>query len=367
MSVRIGVVGLGRMGKLHCRVLSEMPQVELACVVDRDAELAAELAGKYRTTALPDAQAAAEAVDAAVIAVPTVAHVEAARPFVAAGKPVLIEKPIAAASDEAEELLELARQTGSTVQVGHTERFNPAVEAIRRFRITPKFIEAHRISPFTFRSADIGVVLDIMIHDIDLVLMMVGAEPVRVEAVGVNVLGAPEDIANARLTFPTGCVANLTASRLAIKTERKMRIFSEQAYLSVDYAKRVGIVVKKSENLDLIQMARRMDAKDLAELALSVDYTKLVRFEELKIESTVEPLRQQAEAFCRSITEGAEPVVSGREGLAAVRCAEAIIESIKSHPWDGSPAGRTGLDVIQKDTSQRPAGPDNRRRPDPQP
>ena len=349
MSVRIGVVGLGRMGKLHCRVLSEMTQVELACVVDRDTELAAELARKYHTTALPDAPAAAEAVDAAVIAVPTVAHVEVARPFVLAGKPVLIEKPIATGSAEAEELLDLADQTGSTVHVGHTERFNPAVQAIRRFDIAPKFIEAHRISPFTFRSADIGVVLDIMIHDIDLVLMMVAAEPVQVQAVGVNVLGAPEDIANARLTFPTGCVANLTASRLAIKTERKMRIFSEQAYLSVDYAKRVGIVVKKSENLDLIQMARRMDAKDLAELALGVDYTKLVRFEELKIENTVEPLRQQAEAFCRSITDGAEPVVTGRQGLAAVRCAEAITASIKSHRWDGPASARAGLDIIRKE------------------
>jgi predicted dehydrogenase len=349
MRVRIGVIGAGRMGRLHCRVLSEMPQADLACVVDVKPEAAAQMARKYKTTAVDDPAQAVDLADAAIVAVPTSAHVRAARPFVAAGKPVLIEKPIAASSAEAEGLIALAEENGTSVQVGHTERFNPAVEAVRRFHIVPKFIEAHRISPFTFRSADIGVVLDMMIHDIDLVLMMAAAEPTRVEAVGINVIGAPEDIANARLTFPNGCVANLTASRLAVKSERKMRIFSEAAYLSVDYGKRVGIVIKKSANLDLIQMAREMAAKDLAELASSVDYTKLVKFEELRVENTVEPLRKQAEAFCRCVVDGAEPVVSGRDGLVAVRCAEAITACIKSHRWDGPASQRAGLDIIHKD------------------
>ncbi|KKL80013.1 hypothetical protein LCGC14_2009070, partial [marine sediment metagenome] len=314
-------------------------------------ELSPEAEARAETIPIEEsAEAAADAVDAAIVAVPTSSHLAVSRPFVAAGKPVLIEKPIATSSAEAEELLALAEQTGSTVQVGHTERFNPAVMAIRRFEIVPKFIEAHRISPFTFRSADIGVVLDVMIHDIDLVLSMVGSEPLRVEAVGVNVLGPTEDIANVRLTFPDGCVANLTASRLAIKTERKMRIFSDQAYVSVDYAKRVGIVVKRSDNLDLIQMAREMDAKDLAELAAGVDYRKLVKIEQLKVANTVEPLRSQAEAFCRCITDGAAPVVSGRAGMAAVHCAEAIVDSIKSHHWDGPASDRVGLDIIQKDS-----------------
>ncbi|HET6426947.1 MAG TPA: Gfo/Idh/MocA family oxidoreductase [Phycisphaerae bacterium] len=348
MTPRIAVIGLGRMGKLHCRVLSEMPGVELACVVDTDPDVLSKTARRYDVEGVADPAEAVDRVDAAIVAVPTSGHIDAARPFVAAGKGVLIEKPIAASSAAAEGLLELAERTGSVVQVGHTERFNPAVMAIRRFGITPKFIEAHRISPFTFRSADVGVVLDMMIHDIDLVGMMVGGEPDRVEAVGVNVLGAPEDIANARLSFPGGCVANLTASRLAIKTERKMRIFSESAYVSVDYAKRVGIVVNKSANLDLIQMAREMDAKDLAELASSVDYSRMVRFEELKVENTVEPLRSQAEAFCRTIAEGADPVVTGREGLAAVRCAEAIVASIKAHHWDGDASDRVGLDILSK-------------------
>ena len=351
MSLRIGVIGAGRMGRLHCRVLSEMPDVELACVVDANERAAKEVAAQHNATALTSAAEAVDRVDAAIVAVPTHAHTDAARPFVAAGKPVLIEKPIAASTAAAEQLIDLARQTGASVQVGHAERFNPAVEAIRRLDIKPKFIEAHRISPFTFRSADIGVVLDIMIHDIDLVGMMVKSELTDVTAVGVNVLGKPEDIANARLTYANGCVANLTASRLGIKSERKMRIFSEQAYLSVDYAKKVGIVVQKEKNLDLIQMAQEMDATNLAELAMSgVDYTKLIKIEELVVDDSTEPLRKQAEAFCRCIAEGAEPVVPAAEGLAAVRCAEAIVQSIKSHRWDGQDSDRAGLDVIQKDS-----------------
>ncbi len=349
MSVRMGVVGAGRMGKLHCRVLSEMTGVELVCVVDAAPAAAAAVAAKYGAIALNRAEDAVERVDAAIVAVPTSAHVEAARPFVAAGKPVLIEKPFAGSSAAGEELIALAERTGSSVQVGQTERFNPAVDAVRRFDIKPKFIEAHRISPFTFRSADIGVVMDMMIHDIDLVLMMVGVEPTDVRAVGVNVLGRHEDIANARMRFPDGCVANLTASRLAVRSERKMRIFSEQAYLSVDYGKKVGAVVKKSENLDLIQMAAQMDAANLAELATSVDYTKLLKFEQLQVADDVEPLRKQAEAFCRCVADGSEPVVPAAEALADLRCAEAIVAAIKSHRWDGEASDRVGLDIISKD------------------
>ena len=348
-AVRLAVVGAGRMGQLHSRVLSEMPQVKLACVVDCNLQQAQAVAEQYGAEACENPADAVGRVDAAIIAVPTRAHVQAAMPFVQAGKPVLIEKPIADSSAAASELLELSERTGSTVQVGHTERFNPAVEAIARFEIQPKFIDGYRISPFTFRSADIGVVLDMMIHDIDLVLMMVQSELAGVEAVGVNVLGKHEDIANARLSFANGCIANLTASRLAIKSERKMHIFSEQAYLSVDYGKRVGAVVKKSANLDLIQMARDADAADLAELAMSTDFTKLIRFEQLEVADTVEPLRKQAEAFCRCVAERAEPVVPGRAGLAAVRCAEAIMRSIQAHRWDGAASSRAGLDVIQRE------------------
>jgi predicted dehydrogenase len=187
-----------------------------------------------------------------------------------------------------------------------------------------------------------------MIHDIDLVLMMAGGKVRDIQAVGVNVIGAREDICNARLTFDNGCVANLTASRLAIKTERKMRIFSEEAYLSVDYGKKVGIVIKKSENLDLIQMARDMDVEDLSELASSVDYTKLIKVEQLSMDDSIEPLRSQAEAFRRTVVEGAPPVVSAADGLAAIHVAYGIVEAIKSHKWDGYASSRKGPDIIRK-------------------
>ncbi len=349
MSIKIAVIGVGRMGKLHCRVLSELPQAQLVCVVDRDLQAAQAVAAQYHCQALESPAQAAAIADAAIVAVPTVGHIQAALPFVQAGKPVLIEKPIAKSSAEAQQLLDLAAKTGSTVQVGHTERFNPAVEALGRYAITPKFIEATRISPFTFRSADVGVVLDMMIHDIDLVLTMAHGDPVSIEAVGVNVIGVHEDIANARLVFANGCVANLTASRLAIKSERKMRIFSEQAYVSVDYAKKVGAVVRKSDNRDLIQLAREKNVKDLAELALHMDYSKLVRVEDLQVDETAEPLKKQAESFCRCVAEGAEPVVSGVAGLAAVRCAERIVQAIQAHRWDGDRSDRHGLGIIEKD------------------
>jgi predicted dehydrogenase len=336
------------MGKLHARVLSEMPGAALVCVVDTDPAAAGAVARQRGCRALSDPAEAAEDVDAAIIAVPTVAHVRAARPFVDAGKAVLIEKPFADDPAAARDLLALAARRGASVQVGHTERFNPAALAMRKYAIAPKFIEAHRISPFTFRSADIGVVLDVMIHDIDLILMLAGGRIRDLQAVGINVLGAHEDICNARLLFENGCVANLTASRLAIKTERKMRVFSEEAYLSVDYGRKVGIVINKSQNLDLIRMARERDVEDLAELVDSVDYTKLLKVERLVVEEGTEPLRRQAEAFRRTVEAGERPVVSGQEGLAAIRVAHRIVEAVKAHPWDGPAGRRRGLEILHR-------------------
>ncbi len=348
MSFRVAVVGAGRMGKLHARVLGELGPGALACIVDTNLPAATAVARQRDCPALDDVAAAVELADAAIIAVPTRFHVQAARPFVEAGKPVLIEKPIADQVEPAQELIELARKTGTSVQVGHTERFNPAVLAMSRHAIRPKFIEAQRISPFTFRSADVGVVLDMMIHDLDLILMMVQAEPQTIHAVGVSVIGQHEDIANARLIFDNGCTANVTASRLAIKTERKMRIFSEEAYLSMDYGKKVGVVIQKSQNLDLIDMARKLDVDDLAELAGSVDYTQLLKVENLVVDDSVEPLRRQMEAFRRTVEEGEKPAISGEEGLAAVRTAHKIVESIRQHRWDGAASERSGVDVLRK-------------------
>jgi len=336
------------MGKLHARVLSEMADAELTCVVDIDPAAADSLARQRDCRALTDAAEAVDLVDAAVIAVPTVHHLAVAEPLLAAGKDLLIEKPLADTVEAARRLLAVAEQSGASITVGHTERFNPAVLSLRRYRIEPKFIEAHRISPFTFRSADIGVVFDMMIHDIDLVLMMVRSRPRKIEAVGVGVIGEHEDICNARLVFENGCVANVTASRLAIKTERKMRIFSEDAYVSVDYGKKIGIVITKAANLDLIQMARDLDVDDLADLTESVDYRSLLKVEELTVDESAEPLRHQAEAFRRRVGGGAPPVVAGADGLAAVETATAIVNAVQEHRWDGAQSDRKGPDVLRR-------------------
>jgi predicted dehydrogenase len=349
MSFRVAVVGTGRMGKLHARVLSQMENAELVCVVDSDEATANDVAGQRDCKAFTDVNDAVDLVDAAIVAVPTLHHLDAARPFIEAGKSVLIEKPFTDDVKAGRKLIRLAEKTGASLQVGHTERFNPLVVAMQKYDIHAKFIEAHRISPFTFRSADIGVVLDMMIHDIDLTLMLAEGSVESLHAVGINVLGEHEDICSVRLVFDNGCCASISGSRLAIKTERKMRVFSENAYLSLDYGKKVGVVIQKAKNLDLIQMAREMEVDDLAELASNVDYKELVNAEDLVIDDSLDPLTRQAEAFRRTVVDGEPPVVSAEDGLAAVQVANDIVKAIRNYRWDGKMFGRKGLDQIQKE------------------
>ncbi len=339
--VRVAVLGAGRMGRHHARIYHELPEAQLVAVVDRDQARAAEVAGQYGCEPVTTPAGAIELCDAASIAVPTVYHAEVASPLIERGVALLIEKPIAASIDEARSLVAQARKHGCLLQVGHTERFNPVVRAMDRMAVVPKFIETHRISPFTFRSADIGVVMDMMIHDIDIVLHLVRDRPVRVEAVGVNVLSRHEDIANARVTFAGGCVANLTASRLALKTERKIRVFSEEAYLSLDYQKKTGIAIKKNANLDVLKLARDRDFEDLSQMQ-ELDFGSMVKVEPLQIDDT-EPLRAELQAFLHSVRTGEPPPVTAEDGLAAVQLAADIVTSIQQHQWDGTPTGRVGL------------------------
>jgi predicted dehydrogenase len=254
---------------------------------------------------------------------------------------VLIEKPLAPNVADAEQIAELAARHNVLVQVGHTERFNPAVQAVERLGVQPKFIETHRISPFTFRSADIGVVFDMMIHDIDILLHLMRDEVVRVDAVGVNVLGPHEDIANARVSFRRGAVANLTASRLALKTERKLRVFAEKAYVSLDYQKKVGVAITLDRNLDVLKLAREKNIEDLSQMA-GLDFGKMVHVEPLQIDDQ-DPLRTELETFVECVRTHKRPPVSVEDGVAAVRLAEQIVQSIATHAWDGDAGGRVGL------------------------
>jgi len=227
------------------------------------------------------------------------------------------------------------------VAVGHTERFNPAVRAVDRLGLRPKFVETHRISPFTFRSADIGVVFDLMIHDIDILLHLVADEVEDVDAVGVNVLARCEDIANARVRFRGGAVANLTASRLALKTERKLRVFCEHAYVSLDYQKKVGVAITLDRNLDVLKLARERNIEDLSQMA-GLDFGQLVHVEPLQIDDQ-DPLRAEHTAFLESIRGGTRPPVSAEDGVAAVELAERIVASLAAHRWDGAAGDRVGL------------------------
>jgi predicted dehydrogenase len=337
----VAVLGAGHMGRHHVRIYSEMDAVRLVAVIDADVERAKTLAEPLGVPYAAEYTPALGDLAAVTIAVPTVHHLEVARPFLERGQGVLIEKPLAPDVAQAEEIAELARRHGAVVQVGHTERFNPAVRAVERLGLRPKFVETHRISPFSFRSADIGVVFDMMIHDIDIMLHLVRDEVSRVDAVGINVLGPHEDIANARVVCAGGAVANLTASRLALKTERKLRVFCEHAYVSLDYQKKLGIAITLDKNLDVLRFMRERDVDDLSQMA-GMDFGKMVKVEPLAIDAK-DALRTELEAFVECVRTRSEPPVTAADGVAAVRLADMIINAIEQHRWDGDEAGRVGL------------------------
>lgn len=327
------VVGAGKMGEIHAKVYSKLGQSRLVGVVDTDESRAKRLAKKYGCHWFTDSSELLGKVDAVTISAPTSAHFELAKQFIEEGVPVLIEKPLAADVDQGAEIVELAKKTGCLVAVGHSERCNPVVQAMKRLEIEPKFIEATRISPYPFRSTETSVVLDIMIHDIDIILSLAASRVVKVDAVGVGVIDENEDICNARIVFENGCIANVTASRLAVKTERKVRVFSRQAYLSVDYLKKTGTVIKADPNVDMIEKIRELKRGGKFAL-LKTKWQDLLHIEKLDVDDT-EPLRLEQEAFLQAVADKSlRPAVSAEEGLAAMECAEAILASVREHKWD---------------------------------
>lgn len=332
--LRTAVVGAGKMGEIHARVYSELPQSNLVALVDIDLDKAKRLAKRYRCEAIRDAAELIGKVDAVTIAAPTSEHFALAKPLIEAGIPVLIEKPLASDVSQARAVVELAKQTGCLVAVGHSERCNPVVQAIKRLQIEPKFIEAARISPYPFRSTDIGVVLDVMIHDIDIILSLAASKVAGVEAVGIGVIDPnTEDICNARITFENGCIANVTASRLALKTERKVRVFSRQAYISVDYLKKTGVVVKAAPNINVVEKIRQLKKAGTFAL-LTQNWQNLLHVEKLDVDDA-EPLRLEQQAFLLAVADRSlRPEVSAEEGLAAMECADMIMESMRKHKWE---------------------------------
>jgi predicted dehydrogenase len=333
--IRTAVIGVGKMGAIHAKVLKSLPQSDLVAVVDTDIVKARKLASKYRCSAFINSADVLGKVEAVTIAAPTSVHYELAKLFIENNVAVMIEKPLATDVRSAREIVLLAKNRGVVAAVGHSERCNPVVEAMKRLKISPRFIEATRISPYPFRSTDIGVVLDVMIHDIDIILSMAASEVERVDAVGIGVIDPDkEDICNARIVFTNGCIANVTASRLALKTERKVRIFSRQAYLSADFFEKTGTVIKAdTNNIELINKIRQLKQGGKFDL-LKADWTKLVHYEKLRIDDN-EPLQLEQRAFLSAVAnKQSRPAVSAEEGLAAMECAERILASIREHRWD---------------------------------
>ncbi len=235
--VRVGVVGVGSLGRHHARVYASLPDAELIAVADANPERAAEIAHPYAAQAFGDYRRLFGKVDAVSIATPTILHGEIGEHFLREGVHVLVEKPIAATTEEADRLIAAAKAAGKVLQVGHLERFNPAVQAVREIVRRPRFIEAHRMGLFSPRSLDIDVILDLMIHDLDILSLIVPSEPVSIQAVGIAILTRRIDIANARIQFEDGCVANITASRISMEKIRKLRLFHAQEYVSLDYTR----------------------------------------------------------------------------------------------------------------------------------
>lgn len=335
----VAVVGVGRMGRHHARTYHNLDLTKLVAVVDFDEERAETVADEYGCKAFTSVEALLEhcpEVRAVTVAVPTQYHAASAYPLMAKGVACLIEKPIAGSVKEAVELAEFAKSHDCLLQVGHTERFNPAVRAVAAMGMTPRFLEVTRVSPMTFRSLDVGVVMDMMIHDLDVVLSLVNKPIVDVQAVGISVMGEHEDICDARLTFQGGCVATLKVSRVALKTERRLRLFSEDAYVSLDYGSREGIVVQKTANaaaLDDVR-AKLRDGADLSD----VDYMDLVKIDQLQMDlpaDEADQLTAQAKAFVNAIRSESKPVVTAEHGYAAVDAAERIVKMIDAHGWDG--------------------------------
>jgi predicted dehydrogenase len=330
--VRTAVVGAGKMGGIHSKVYSQIDQSEFIGVVDIDKEKADGIANQYNCQSFDDPTQLIGKVDAVTISAPTIAHFEVAKLFIENNISVLIEKPLATTAKEGKKIVELGDKYDVVVAVGHSERCNPVVQAMKRLDIKPKFIDAVRVSPYPFRSTDIGVVLDVMIHDIDIVLALAQDKVKNIEAVGVNVIAEHEDICNARVSFENGCIANITASRLALATTRKVRIFSRQAYLNIDYLKKEGLVIKTDKNIDVVKWVKEHQDKGDFDFA-SVNWPELLHIEQLDIDER-EPLRVEQESFLDSVIDRTKrPEVTGAEGLAALECAEMILESLNSHEW----------------------------------
>ena len=301
--IRAGVVGVGSIGKNHARIYSGLPGVEFSAIHDTNRETGTAISAQYGVKAVSDLSEFAELIDVATVSTPTPDHHETGKFLLHQGKHLLIEKPITETPEQAQELVKLAKERSLILQIGHVERFNPVLGALEQRLTRPRFIESHRLSPYPFRSVEIGVVLDLMIHDLEIILHLVRSPVKSIDAVGVPVLSKGEDIANARIRFQNGCVANVTASRISPEKMRKIRVFQEDAYLSLDY---------QNQSAEMFRLVNGKITRGVVEIEKD------------------EPLKRELQSFVECSRRGVQPVVSGSEAAAALELAIEITEITKS-------------------------------------
>jgi predicted dehydrogenase len=337
--LRIAVVGVGHLGKEHARILAGLSGVELVGVADINFDQAQQVARRVGTQAFGDYWPLLNLVDAASIVVPTTQHHAIASEFLRRGIPLLVEKPLAGDPVQAEDLVRLAKENDVILQVGHIERFNAAFEDVQQRPLQPKFVTCERLGPYTGRSTDIGVVHDLMIHDLDLLLALVKSPVTAVEAIGVSVFGGHEDVAHARLRFANGCLANVTASRVSAAPVRRMHIWAPEGYVGIDFQKRRLALTQPAPAL---QEHRRTPKRPEA----------VSRFEDAWFDHDVrvierdrngpDQLTRELQHFVDAVRHGTRPRVTGVEATAALALAERILDSLRCHRWDGSAGGPTG-------------------------
>jgi predicted dehydrogenase len=339
--LRLAVVGVGHLGKEHARILGGLPDVELVGVADVNAEQAQAVANRCGTHAYHDYWPLLNLVDAAIIVVPTLHHHPVASEFLRRGIHLLVEKPLTATLEQADALVHLARANNALLQVGHIERFNPVFEELQHRPLQPRYITCERLGPFSGRSTDVGVVLDLMIHDLDLVLTLVQAPIQAVEAIGISVFGGHEDVANARLTFANGCVANVTASRASPRPLRRMHVWAPEGFVSLDFSKRHLTLVQPSDVL----RTRSLNLRKLDPAALAVFkeqlYGRYLQVLDLDRQEG-DQLTKELKHFLHCVRTGSQPRASGEDGRNAIALADRILESIHSHCWNGATGGPTG-------------------------
>ena len=339
--LRLAVVGAGHLGRFHARIAANLPDARLVAVVDPIADARNQLAAETGSKPLEHFQDLFGMADAVILATPTESHYKIARELLTGGIHVLVEKPVTTTVAEADELVQLAQRQQLTLQVGHIERFNPALTAVRDRLREPKYITARRLSPYSFRSTDIGVVHDLMIHDIDAVLSLVKSPITRVDAVGISVLGNSEDMVDARLHFSSGCIANLTASRVSFVAERTMQVFTDECCATLDMGSRKARLVSTTHEI----LSRQFQVD-----TLSTDQKAMLReqmFAELLVKSevTVEDanaMQLEQLDFARAIRTSTDPQVTGVDGRDALAVAELILQKVAAHQWDGIAGRRQG-------------------------